>query len=168
VDSFVIVGGRSLSGEIAVAGNKNAALKLLAATLLTDEPVTLEKTRRAQMPLGREDGGIEALEVTDLQYAAPCRRDVDQLASLRQRLGHRLLDQHVRAGGEESGGDLEVQWRRGDDADGIHLADELSIVGESRHAELGGDRVARVRMGIHHADQLARGQGGIFLRVETA
>jgi UDP-N-acetylglucosamine 1-carboxyvinyltransferase len=42
VDSFVIEGGRTLSGEIAVAGNKNAALKLLAATLLTDDPVTLE------------------------------------------------------------------------------------------------------------------------------
>ena len=42
MDSFVIEGGRTLSGEIVVAGNKNAALKLLAATLLTEEAVTLE------------------------------------------------------------------------------------------------------------------------------
>ncbi|HEX5656996.1 MAG TPA: UDP-N-acetylglucosamine 1-carboxyvinyltransferase, partial [Polyangiales bacterium] len=42
MDSFVIEGGRQLSGEISVAGNKNAALKLLAATLLTDDPVTLQ------------------------------------------------------------------------------------------------------------------------------
>jgi UDP-N-acetylglucosamine 1-carboxyvinyltransferase len=42
VDSFVIEGGRPLSGEIVVAGNKNAALPMLAATLLTDEPVALE------------------------------------------------------------------------------------------------------------------------------
>jgi UDP-N-acetylglucosamine 1-carboxyvinyltransferase len=41
VDSFVIEGGRPLSGEITVAGNKNAALPMLAATLLTDDPVQL-------------------------------------------------------------------------------------------------------------------------------
>jgi UDP-N-acetylglucosamine 1-carboxyvinyltransferase len=42
MDSFVLEGGRALSGEIAVAGNKNAALPMLAATLLTDQPVVLE------------------------------------------------------------------------------------------------------------------------------
>jgi UDP-N-acetylglucosamine 1-carboxyvinyltransferase len=41
VNTFVIEGGRPLSGEITVAGNKNAALPMLAATLLTDEPVHL-------------------------------------------------------------------------------------------------------------------------------
>lgn len=38
---FVIRGGRRLSGELAPAGNKNAALPMLTACLLTDEPVTL-------------------------------------------------------------------------------------------------------------------------------
>lgn len=42
MDSFVIHGGTPLSGEIRVAGNKNAALPMLAATLLTDQPVILE------------------------------------------------------------------------------------------------------------------------------
>jgi UDP-N-acetylglucosamine 1-carboxyvinyltransferase len=42
VNSFVIEGGHRLSGEITVAGNKNAALPMLAATLLTDEPVRVE------------------------------------------------------------------------------------------------------------------------------
>jgi len=41
MDEFVIEGGVPLHGEIAPAGNKNAALPLLAACLLTDEPVTL-------------------------------------------------------------------------------------------------------------------------------
>ncbi|MDX2019970.1 MAG: UDP-N-acetylglucosamine 1-carboxyvinyltransferase [Deltaproteobacteria bacterium] len=41
MNTFVIQGGLRLSGEIAVAGNKNAALPMLAATLLSDEPVTL-------------------------------------------------------------------------------------------------------------------------------
>ena len=42
MDSFVIEGGHALGGEITVAGNKNAALPMLAATLLTDEPVRIE------------------------------------------------------------------------------------------------------------------------------
>jgi UDP-N-acetylglucosamine 1-carboxyvinyltransferase len=41
VPSFIIDGGQPLSGEITVAGNKNAALPMLAATLLSDEPVRL-------------------------------------------------------------------------------------------------------------------------------
>src|SRR5919199_4314190 len=40
-ESFVIEGGRRLSGTVRAAGNKNAALPILAACLLTDEPVTL-------------------------------------------------------------------------------------------------------------------------------
>jgi UDP-N-acetylglucosamine 1-carboxyvinyltransferase len=39
MEKFVIQGGFSLSGEVKPAGNKNAALPLLAATLLTEEPV---------------------------------------------------------------------------------------------------------------------------------
>ncbi|HUF49451.1 MAG TPA: UDP-N-acetylglucosamine 1-carboxyvinyltransferase [Longimicrobiales bacterium] len=39
---FVVQGGHPLSGSIRPAGNKNAALPIIAATLLTDEAVTLE------------------------------------------------------------------------------------------------------------------------------
>src|SRR6476660_2126970 len=38
---LVIRGGRRLSGRVAVEGNKNAALPLLAACLLTEETVEL-------------------------------------------------------------------------------------------------------------------------------
>jgi UDP-N-acetylglucosamine 1-carboxyvinyltransferase len=40
-EAFVIEGGRPLNGTIRAAGNKNGALPILAACLLTDEPVTL-------------------------------------------------------------------------------------------------------------------------------
>jgi UDP-N-acetylglucosamine 1-carboxyvinyltransferase len=45
-DAFVIEGNRPLSGTIRVAGNKNGALPILAACLLTDEPVTLKNVPR--------------------------------------------------------------------------------------------------------------------------
>ncbi len=41
MEKFIIQGGIPLSGEITPSGNKNAALPLLAACLLTREPVTL-------------------------------------------------------------------------------------------------------------------------------
>jgi UDP-N-acetylglucosamine 1-carboxyvinyltransferase len=41
MESFVIEGGTPLSGNIRAAGNKNGALPILAACLLTDQPVTL-------------------------------------------------------------------------------------------------------------------------------
>jgi UDP-N-acetylglucosamine 1-carboxyvinyltransferase len=44
--SFIIEGGRPLRGVIRPIGNKNAALPMLAACLLTDEPVTLHNLPR--------------------------------------------------------------------------------------------------------------------------
>ena len=41
MDKFIIQGGIPLKGEITPSGNKNAALPLLAATILTTEPVIL-------------------------------------------------------------------------------------------------------------------------------
>lgn len=40
-EQFVIEGNHHLEGEVTVSGNKNAALKMLPACLLTGEPVTL-------------------------------------------------------------------------------------------------------------------------------
>src|SRR3989442_14527505 len=46
MESFVIEGGRPLSGSVRAAGNKNGALPILAACLLTGEPVTLTNLPR--------------------------------------------------------------------------------------------------------------------------
>jgi UDP-N-acetylglucosamine 1-carboxyvinyltransferase len=46
VDKLLINGGRRLVGEMTVSGAKNAALPLMAAALLTDEPITLTNVPR--------------------------------------------------------------------------------------------------------------------------
>lgn len=46
MEQFIIRGGRSLCGVVTPSGNKNAALPLLAATLLTDQPVILHNLPR--------------------------------------------------------------------------------------------------------------------------
>jgi UDP-N-acetylglucosamine 1-carboxyvinyltransferase len=45
-ESFVIEGGHTLSGHVHASGNKNGALPILAACLLTDEEVTLANVPR--------------------------------------------------------------------------------------------------------------------------
>ncbi len=41
MEQFVIEGGKPLSGTIKASGNKNAAIKMIPACLLTEEPVVL-------------------------------------------------------------------------------------------------------------------------------
>jgi UDP-N-acetylglucosamine 1-carboxyvinyltransferase len=84
VDSFVIEGQKPLAGEITVAGNKNGALPMLAATLLTAEPVVLSHVpeirdvrtmQRALADLGaqitQEGRGSLRLQTAELQKTSP-------------------------------------------------------------------------------------------------
>ncbi len=69
MEKFVIQGGAPLSGELTVAGNKNAALPILAACLLTEEELLLHRVPRirdteAQIAL-LEQLGVEVAWVAD-------------------------------------------------------------------------------------------------------
>jgi UDP-N-acetylglucosamine 1-carboxyvinyltransferase len=46
MDSILVTGGRELNGQIQIAGAKNAALTLMPATLLSEEPLTLTNAPR--------------------------------------------------------------------------------------------------------------------------
>ena len=43
---YIVEGGHRLTGTIEPSGNKNAALPIIAAALLTEHPVTLENVPR--------------------------------------------------------------------------------------------------------------------------
>ena len=43
MDKFIIQGGRKLKGSVEISGSKNAALPILMATLLTDEPCVINR-----------------------------------------------------------------------------------------------------------------------------
>lgn len=82
MEKFVIHGGAPLSGELSVAGNKNAALPILAACLLTEEELVLHRVPRirdteAQIAL-LERLGVEAAWTADnsLRLCAAGVRDV--------------------------------------------------------------------------------------------
>jgi UDP-N-acetylglucosamine 1-carboxyvinyltransferase len=82
VDAFVIEGGRPLNGAIRVAGNKNAALPIVAACLLTDEPVTLKN-----IPL------ITDVE-TMLELVADLGVDVERLGANEVRINAAGISKH--------------------------------------------------------------------------
>ncbi|MEC9207796.1 MAG: UDP-N-acetylglucosamine 1-carboxyvinyltransferase, partial [Pseudomonadota bacterium] len=46
MDQIIIQGGKPLKGEVAISGAKNAALPLMAASLLSPEPLTLRNLPR--------------------------------------------------------------------------------------------------------------------------
>ena len=74
MEKFVIQGGEPLAGELTVAGNKNAALPILAACLLTEEELLLHRLPRirdteAQIAL-LEGLGVEATWVARQQPEA--------------------------------------------------------------------------------------------------
>src|ERR1700760_2950575 len=46
MDRIAIIGGTRLKGEIPISGAKNSAIKLMAASLLTDQPLRLTNMPR--------------------------------------------------------------------------------------------------------------------------
>jgi UDP-N-acetylglucosamine 1-carboxyvinyltransferase len=86
MEKFVIQGGVPLSGELTAAGNKNAALPILAACLLTEEELLLHRVPRirdteAQLAL-LERLGVEVAWVADnsvrLRAATIAAAEVDE------------------------------------------------------------------------------------------
>jgi UDP-N-acetylglucosamine 1-carboxyvinyltransferase len=69
MDQIVIQGGNRLSGEIRISGAKNAALPLMAASLLSAEPLTLTNLPRladiSTISKLLEQHGVSVLEVDD-------------------------------------------------------------------------------------------------------
>ncbi len=150
---FVIEGGRPISGTLEACGNKNAALPILAAALLTDEEVTLRNVPRI--------------------------RDVQAQIELLRQLGAEagFVDDstvRVRAAGlgdEDPDPDLCRAIRAS-----ILLAGPLlARRGQVRMPPPGGDVIGRRRLDTHvlavealGADVTLRPHGGLECRVEAA
>jgi UDP-N-acetylglucosamine 1-carboxyvinyltransferase len=136
VQSFVIEGGRPLSGRVRAAGNKNGALPILAATLLATEPVTLRNVPRIRdvetmcellVDVGAEVDWIGANEVV-IDSTAAQKTDLDPELCSRIRasflLAGPLLARFGRASVPPPGGDV-IGRRRLDPH--IHALAELGV-----------------------------------------
>ena len=100
MDKFVIEGGYPLSGEVAPAGNKNAALPILAASLLTEEEVVIGNVPRildvdAMLAL-LEDLGVKVLWRDEHEVAL--RADAVRGTDVDEELGSRIRASFLLAG----------------------------------------------------------------------
>jgi UDP-N-acetylglucosamine 1-carboxyvinyltransferase len=126
MEKFVIQGGTPLSGEITAAGNKNAALPILAACLLTDEELVLSNVPRI--------------------------RDTETQVAVLERLGVRVdwSDARLRLradGVSETSPDEELAARIR--ASFLLAGPLLARFGEARMPPPGGDFIGRRRLDPH-------------------
>jgi UDP-N-acetylglucosamine 1-carboxyvinyltransferase len=127
MEKFVIQGGVPLSGEVTVAGNKNAALPILAACLLTEEELILRRVPRI--------------------------RDTEAQIALLERLGVEvawIADNSVRlcaAGVSAAGVDEELSKQIR--ASFLLAGPLLARFGEARMPPPGGDFIGRRRLDAH-------------------
>ena len=111
MEQFIIQGGQRLHGEITPSGNKNAALPLLSACLLTDEALTfrnvprigdietlLEILRQLGVRIDDRGGGTLVLQAKDVTATAPhpalfarIRGSLTLLGPMLARTGHAAL-----------------------------------------------------------------------------
>ncbi len=81
MDSIVVTGGGALSGQIPIAGAKNACLTLMPATLLSEEPLTLTNAPRlsdiATMTALLESLGAEVSTLADGSVIAMSSHEAD-------------------------------------------------------------------------------------------
>ncbi len=127
VEKFIIQGGVPLSGEIAPAGNKNAALPILAACLLTDEELVIRNVPRI--------------------------RDVESMLGLLERLGVKVAwtgENEVRLQAE-SIADTEVDEELANRirASFLVAGPLLARCGEVKMPPPGGDTIGRRRLDAH-------------------
>jgi UDP-N-acetylglucosamine 1-carboxyvinyltransferase len=148
VEKFIIQGGVPLSGEIAPAGNKNAALPILAACLLTDEELTVHNVPRI--------------------------RDVESMLGLLERLGVKVAwtgENEVRMQADAiSGTEVDEELANRIRASFLVAGPLLARFGEVRMPPPGGDTIGRRRLDAHldaFRDLGAKVDGDVWLELSA-
>src|SRR5258705_385755 len=127
MEKFIIQGGVPLSGEIVPAGNKNAALPILAACLLTEEELLVRNVPRI--------------------------RDVESMLGLLERLGASVAwtgENEVRLHAAQiSGTEVDEELANRIRASFLVAGPLLARCGEVRMPPPGGDTIGRRRLDAH-------------------
>jgi UDP-N-acetylglucosamine 1-carboxyvinyltransferase len=127
MEKFIIEGGAPLSGTVAPAGNKNAALPALAATLLTGQEVVLRNVPRIR--------DVEAMtELLSLLGAVVEWRDENVVAVRSDQVSHTNVD---------------TGWAERIRASFLLAGPLLARFGEAEMPPPGGDVIGRRRLDPH-------------------
>jgi UDP-N-acetylglucosamine 1-carboxyvinyltransferase len=127
MERFVVEGGRRLEGSIRPGGNKNAALPILAACLLTDDPVVLRN-------------------LPDIEDVRVMLQIMEQIGASIERLEKNVV--RVEAKGEISS-NPDPQLSRKIRASILLAGPLLARCGAASVAKPGGDAIGRRRIDTH-------------------
>jgi UDP-N-acetylglucosamine 1-carboxyvinyltransferase len=148
MEKFIIQGGVPLSGEIVPAGNKNAALPILAACLLTDEELVIRNV--------------------------PNIRDVQSMLGLLERLGVKVDwsgDNEVRLQADAiSSTEVDEELSNRIRASFLVAGPLLARFGEVRMPPPGGDTIGRRRLDAHldaFRDLGAKVDGDVWIELSS-
>ncbi len=126
-EQFVIEGNQTLQGAVTISGNKNAALKMLPACLLTDEPVILQN-----MP-----------DIADVRVTFSILRslgaEVEELGDHRVRVHAKELTTHK----------IERELTQKTRASVVFAGPMLARLGQLELPTPGGDVIGRRRLDTH-------------------
>ena len=125
-ERFVVEGGHRLEGSIKPGGNKNAALPILAATLLTDQPVTLRN-------------------LPDIQDVRVMLQLIEQLGARVERLESNVVRITAESCASEPDRDLSKHIR----ASILFAGPLLARCGSATIGKPGGDAIGRRRVDTH-------------------
>lgn len=125
MDAFRISGGTPLQGEVKISGAKNAASKMIIASLLTDEPVTLTNLPRQRETeitmeivssvgagvewLGEHTAKIQVKNISTSSVPEPSERNRISVLALAPLL-HRTGEAYVPNVGGDKIGPRPVNW----------------------------------------------------------
>src|SRR5919204_3576920 len=128
MEKFIIEGGSPLSGTVVPAGNKNAALPLIAAALLTEDEVVLSNVPRI--------------------------RDVDAMLALIEDLGARVAwrsdnEVEICAAGVDEAGEVDAELAERIRASFLLGGPLLARLGRAIMPPPGGDVIGRRRLDPH-------------------
>ena len=116
----------------------------------------------------RHDGGVEALEMADLEDPAAGPGERDQGVGLVERGGDRLFDQDVQPDLEQAAGDDEMLPGRHRDARGLDPARQEGDVAQRLGAEPRSEFCRALGHDVDHGDQLGLVERGILLGMIAA
>ena len=122
------------------------------------EAVDLEEHRAGDDGQGGDDGGIEALEVADLDDAAGGAGGGDDVVGFRQGGGERLFDEQVHAALQQRLGDFGVMNGGDGDGGGVEVGgiQQLGDGAEGAGAVLGGEGLGAGGVGVDHGGEFDR------------
>jgi UDP-N-acetylglucosamine 1-carboxyvinyltransferase len=126
-ERFIVEGGRRLEGTIRPGGNKNAALPILAACLLTDEPVTLRN-------------------LPDIQDVRVMLQILEGLGATVERVEQNVVRIHAKG---DIGCDPDIELSKKIRASILLAGPLLARCGRVSVAKPGGDAIGRRRVDTH-------------------